>query len=177
MKQLVEDTEALILRILENAANLRLNLEEDEVIYDLTYIRHKLAQCSSYIEQLSDAQMQLTRISLEVTKTAAGHHGLLDLEGKKFKASPEYAAQPVAAKGHWLDNQLTSLRSEAERWSGLRRVVSEVKEAVGERTQTMKRLDSDLRLHSKLYEAKVLVGAMSPHATANRRTEDEINIT
>ena len=58
--------------------------------------------------------------------------------------------------------QLGELPLDAERWMQLKRAVSEVREAVGERAAMIRRLDSDLRLHARLYEVKVAGGALPP---------------
>lgn len=60
--------------------------------------------------------------------------------------------RPRDRKTAWLEQELQGLREEAEQWKLFKGVVSEVRKAVEERSQTMKRLDSSLRLHAKLIE-------------------------
>lgn len=145
--------------ILEQATNLNLGLSEDDSAYDLTFITKKLAVCSSHLEKLSDMQMELTKIMLQVTPPTFAAASLLKLKEGDFKSSDEYEEIARSKKRAWLREQLGKLTENAERWMQLRRAVSEVREAVGERSQTIKRLDSDLRLHARLYEARVAAGA------------------
>jgi hypothetical protein len=154
-----EEIEAEVEHLLDQAIAHQLGMSEHDTDYKLTYISEKLAKVSHMIEALSDIQMKLARISLKVTKQTGNAKSLLALKERQAKDSPEYRAQTREHKSVWLANQLISEQDTAVKWAGLHRVVSEVKEAVAERAQTMKRLDSDIRLHAKLYETKVAAGA------------------
>lgn len=147
--------------LMDDAMALSLGLSEDDSVYDLTFISKKLAICATYQERLSDIMMKLTMRSIEVHRVSSGQRRLLEMKERELKEGVEYAALAREEKGPWLGKNLQERRDEAERWNTLKRVVLEVKEAVSERAQMMKRLDSDLRLHSKLYEAKVAAGATS----------------
>lgn len=147
-----EILEERILGLLDTATGMQLGLSEEDSDYTLDFLKKKLAMCSYYTERLSDIMMELTKISLEATRISSSKNNLLSLKHNELKASSTYSEQPRDKKTSWLESQLGTYRGEAERWNMLRRVVSEVKDAVGERGQTMKRLDSDLRLHSKLLE-------------------------
>jgi len=57
----------------------------------------------------------------------------------------------------------------------LRKTIKEVKEAVANQVQTMRRLDSDIRLHHKLLEAKVAAGADGIMGYKSDK-KDEINL-
>jgi len=111
-----------------------------------------VAKCSTYQERISDVMMKLTKVSIEVQKVAHGKKLELLFKTNELKDSKEYKELPRNDKTAWLQVQLSKTQDEAESWNSLKRVVSEVKEAVGERAQTLKRLDSDLRLHTKLLE-------------------------
>jgi hypothetical protein len=164
-----------LLKLLEDATSMEVRMSLNESAYDLNFISEKLALVSTYQERLSDIQMKLTRISLDVIQVARAHKALLALKEKEFKASDEYAETPVHQKGFWLANQLTAHQQSSEEWQSLVFVVSEVKEAVNERAGTMKRLDSDIRLHARLYEQRVAAGATSP-ATYTGKQVGEIDI-
>jgi len=173
-----EDLENEVLQLLDDGMNMRLGLSTDDSDYSLHFIRQKVALCSTYQERLSDIMMKLSRISLETTRVASGRHRLLEMKRSELKGSTTYAEQPRDQKTPWLEGKLQELREEAERWSSLKRVVSEVKEAIVERAQTMKRLDSDLRLHTRLIEVQGPEGqgATSPKAyTGTSSTEVDID--
>jgi len=56
---------------------------------------------------------------------------------------------------------LTVLRVESKEWDVAKKTLREIKEAVANQVQTVRRLDSDIRLQHKLLEAKVSAGADS----------------
>jgi len=149
------------MEILDKAASMELNLSEDDSRYDLAFLSEKLAKVSVYQERLSDLQMDLTRMVIFVKSTAKRAESALRAYTTELKLSEPYKDEPRITKTPWLDQQLSERRAEVEKWTDLSFVVSEVKEAVNERQGTMKRLDSDLRLHSRLFETKVASGAIA----------------
>jgi len=155
-----------VMVLLDDAMEMTVGLSEDESVYNLMFIREKVAKCASYQEKISDVMMKLTRVSIEVQRIAAGKK--LSLLNKKntLKGSDEYKDLDRNDKTAWFQEQLIEEQDSAEEWNTLKRVVSEVKEAVSERAQTLKRIDSDLRLHTKLLEMSNEEGrgASSPHS-------------
>lgn len=141
---------------------MKLDLSEDESVYNLTYIANKVAKCARYQERLSDMVMELTKIQIPLTQLLADAHASLRRKTEELKSSEEYENQARSDKTNWLSNQLEADRDTEIKWSALKTAVSQVKEAVVDRASTMKRLDSDLRLQSKLYEQKVAAGAAPP---------------
>jgi len=154
----IKNLEERVMFLLEDATNMTLGLSADDSEYNLTFIREKVAKCSTYQERISDVMMKLTKVSIEVQKVSHGKKLELLFKTNELKDSKEYKEAPRNEKAAWLQTQ--------ESWNTLKRVVSEVKEAVGERAQTLKRLDSDLRLHTKLLEMtnEEGRGASSPDA-------------
>lgn len=150
------------LEALFEQAETHVGLSEDDSVYDLHYISGKLALLSSHLETLSDIQFSLTKISLEVRRKVGALKSLLTVRERELKGGLEYIETPRDQKSVWLGNQLQELRELFEGWQFTERMVSEIREAVDDRSGILKRLDSDLRLHSKLYEAKVTHGAHSP---------------
>lgn len=142
--------------------SMQVGLTDDDSDYDLVYISDKLKKVSVYQERLSDIQMMLTRMSLEIIKMARATQGVLNIRERELKATEDYRDTPLNEKALWMANHLGEVGKEAENWRLLSKMVSEVKDAVAERAGTMKRLDSDIRLHTKIYEAKVVAGATSP---------------
>jgi len=147
-----------VMAALDTALGMKLDLKEDPD-YDLRYITEKLAKVSSFQERLSDIQIRMTQFSLVVTTKSSNTTALLKTKEAILKASPEYGQKKVPLRSSWIRERTEGLRQEASTWQDLRRMVSEVKDAIGERASTFRRLDSDLRLHTKLYEARVASGA------------------
>jgi len=172
LTEIPEGIEERLLSLLDDAEKLKLGLSDDQADYDLIYISGKLAKCSALLETSSDIMMQVSRVSLPVIKTAGSLNIRFAVEEKRLKASLEYRGTELTEKGAWLADQLADLREAVLEWNALKAVVSEIKSAIGERAQTLKRLDSDLRLHSKLYETKVAAGATSPHAFTGADIEE-----
>lgn len=154
--------EEKVMALLEDAANMNLNLSDDDSDYGIAYIAKKLALCGTYMERLSDIEMKLVKIKLAVSKQLASMRVLLRIQEDERKASAEYVEVAREARSHWLQTSLQELRQANEDWTYLNRVVCDVREAVVRRIQDVKRLDSDIRLHQKLLEAKVAAGATSP---------------
>jgi len=175
----IEFVETDILTLLDHALETNLNMVEDEDAYDIPYISKKLAQVGVFQERLSDIMMKLTKYSIEITRQSSNSKSLLDLAEQTYRDSDTYKHLPRDEKTNWLQSQLNKDRELNERWAVLKRIVSEVKDAVTERAQTMKRLDSDLRLHSKLYESKghtKATGGSSPTAyTGNAQGDMSID--
>lgn len=152
-------TDELVRGFLDEAISLKLNLSGDEEVYDLQYIGDRLAQCSMCMEKLSEIQLGLTRISLEVIKKSSAAEAYVRRLEERLRGSLEYDELPRDKKAAWLQDKLNVARDNSGSFSYLRRVVSEVRGAVADKIQMFRRLDSDVRLHQKLLEAKVAVGA------------------
>jgi len=177
----MSDIQALgeeVMSLLDDAMKMVVGLSEDDSQYNLMFIREKVAKCATYQEKISDVMMKLTRVSIEVQRVAAGKKlGLLQKKNT-LKGSEEYKAQLREDKAAWYQEQIGADEEAAEEWNTLKRVVSEVKEAVSERAQTLKRIDSDLRLHTKLLEMSNEEGrgASSPHSyTGSNSPEMDID--
>jgi len=154
-----EETRNKAFEILDSAASMVLKLSEDDSEYDLKFLSEKLAKVSVFQERLSDLLLTLSRMTIAVRQTKSAAESALRVFTTEVRLSEEYADQPRAIKTPWLEQKLLERRAELDKWIDLSFVVSEVKDAVNERQSTMKRLDSDLRLHSRLFEAKVASGA------------------
>ncbi|HEC65656.1 MAG TPA: hypothetical protein ENI23_10190 [bacterium] len=155
-----------VMGLLDDATEMTIGLSETDSDYNLMFIREKVTKCATYQERISDVMMKLTRVSIEVQKVAHGKKLEFIFKTNSLKDSEEYKNLPRDEKTVWLRLRLMEAQDETESWNTLRRVVSEVKEAIGERAQTLKRLDSDLRLHTKLLEMAKEEGrgATSPDA-------------
>lgn len=149
-----------------------LNLSEDDSLYDLNFIAEKLARCSTYMERLSGIEMKLTKISIVVLTQYSVNKNEFKRREQEIRTSDEYREMDRGEKAAWLSNRLAEVGKLSNRWSLTQQVVSEIKGAVSGKVSMMKRLDSDLRLHSKIYEAKVAAGAAGPSFAAGTAAMD-----
>lgn len=172
MREARKKVEAKAEALHEAAMDLTLGMSDQDSMYDLTYIRTKLAQATSHIEKLSDILMELTKISLNVTNMVGQGKALLRVRETELKETEEFKELSRHEKTAWLTSQLQDEREENEAWMLLYRMVSTVKDSVSDRAQTMKRLDSDIRLHAKLYEQGVASGATSPTSYKGSNTTE-----
>lgn len=170
-----DEVEAQLLSYLDDAATLQVGMAEDDSQYTLNFISEKLALASLYQERLGDLGMKIARLSIEVRRASGAAQSLLKLKHRQFKGSVDYQDLPRDEKSLWLEDQLSDYQEDHEGWKLLQSMVSEVKEAVADQANVVKRIDSDLRLHSKLYEQKVAAGATSPDSYTGNNT-DEIEI-
>lgn len=168
------EVEGILMRLLEDTMSTNLGLSSNDADYHLEYIAQKVSLNCANMERLSDISLKLTQLGIEITRMAVGKKALAAMKRKEFKASPEYAAADRNAKADWLENQLAVIQEEERTWITLQHVVSQIKEAVAERSGTFKRLDSDLRLHAKLLEARIAAGATGwgAYTGANRSSTD-----
>ena len=58
---------------LDKVIGMTMNLTEDDSEYGLEYIGQKLTKVAAYLEQLGDVSIQLSKISLEVTRQLSEH--------------------------------------------------------------------------------------------------------
>ncbi|HEC60638.1 MAG TPA: hypothetical protein ENI27_00095 [bacterium] len=170
----IEELNEQVMGLLDDAQAMKIGLTTDESKYNLYFIREKVTRCATYQERISDVMMKLTRVSIEVQRIAMGKKLELMFKTNELKSGDEYKDLSRDEKTSWLQSNLRGAQEETESWISLKRVVSEVKEAIGERANTLKRLDSDLRLHTKLLEmmGEEGRGATSPTAFTGSNSEE-----
>jgi hypothetical protein len=166
------EIEVVCLAELDNAMKMALSLSDDDAVYDLNYISEKLAQVGVYHERLSDIQMTLTKISLRVIKNHFAASARCRVRDREVRALEEYADLPTNEKGMFIEVKTKVARDEAEGWANLNRIVREIKDAVSERVAVMRRLDSDLRLHAKIFEQRSHAGATSAASYKGNSTKE-----
>jgi len=159
-QDLLEKTDDRLREILDEAMEFHLDLSEDEAIYDIPYIAKKLAQLSTYQEKLRGMTMELTHLAIRVHRRYFSEKSLFELTERKYKYSPEYRNLPRDEKKGWLYEQTVEQEGTTEEWRVLKMVLEEVRQAVTNQIGTLNRLNSDLRLHAKLYDIKVALGAV-----------------
>jgi len=143
------------------AVAMNLALPPEASAYDLEFINEKLAKVGSYMSTLSNMLARHSVINLEVAEVEVNLKNLPREKERELKASPDYDSLPLNQKANWIDRELKSVREENAFWFTLSRTVSEVRRTVLGRMDDMKRLESTIRLQSKILEARVASGATS----------------
>ena len=152
----IVDVQKYLYGLILKALDLEVRLEEDEAVYDLHYIARKLAQVSSYSEQLSDLCLQLTRYNLQVIQCTKSARLLIKTWQARLANSDAYHQVPSGGKTAWMTMQLEPYNRLLGAWEVVEKSVHEVKTALADRAQMLKRLDSDLRLHQRIVEARTV---------------------
>lgn len=154
----------------------RLDLSDDESDYDLIYIGQRLAKCSASMEQIGHKLMALVRWGMELRKYQAASKRKLQDTLETLKGSDDLVCIPKAERSDWLKKQSEPQQRDLEAWTELLELLETVSEAARDKMQLMKRLDSDIRLHQKLLEAKIAVGAMAPQQFGGSKVGGEIKL-
>lgn len=151
----------LLTSCLTKADLLKLDLSADDGDYDLSYISRKLASCSAFVEQLSSISFELTKYALEIAKQVHSWKGLVSLKERSFKEGDLYQDSPREKKTLLLERFMESDQKELDEWVLNQLFLKEIRLSIAERIQSLKRLDSDLRLQQKLLEVRVSSGVGS----------------
>jgi len=157
---LLEKIDGRLKEILDEAIDFHLDLSEDESEYDIPYISKKLAYLSISQEKLRGMTMELTHLAIRVHRRYFAEKSLFELQERKHKYSLDYRNLPRDEKKGWLYTQIEEQEATTEEWRILKMVLEEVRMAVTNQIGTLNRLNSDLRLHAKLYDTKVALGAV-----------------
>lgn len=156
-----EQIEAEALSLMEAAGRLTIQLSENEEDYDLRYLATQLAKCSSYGERLAAMLARLTQMKIVVLREVDRATNALEIREAEVQLDPKTDdVKPMAKRDAHIRLRTLGPREEKRIWKGLDAVLREVREDVSRRAELIRRLDSDLRLHQKLIEAKITAGAM-----------------
>lgn len=137
---------------LDEASKIKITISGEGAAYQRQYIADTVAKVSSALERLNDLSMQLTKIALQTRRIQMHYNTQLKKVKAETLASADYAALPVMQREQHLLKAVTEATKSYEAWDYLLQYVTEVKTAIAERSAMIRRLDSDLRLHSKLLE-------------------------
>lgn len=155
-----EECQDSCMALLDELEKYTVGLSPDDSVYTLNYIAEKLALVGAFQEQIGEQSIKLSRLQI-FSKTSLEHaRGKFRTKERLMKGSAEYIEEPRESKTNWLERQLLKEREELELWSSVFIVVSEVKEAIADRQNTLRRIDSDLRLHTSLLEQRVRQGSL-----------------
>lgn len=171
----MESAETVLLKILEDATSLRIGLDEEDSEFDLEFITTKLRKIAIYHERISDLGMQVSKISIEVRNGLTAAVNIARHKEAEYRANG-YLAEPRDDRRNWLEDKLAPFETDKNLWKGLVAVVSEVKVAVESKAGTLKRLDSDLRLHVKIIEQAGTAGITNPNSWNKAGRIEEMDI-
>lgn len=155
-----EAVEAQAVEILERASELVLGLSVDESDYDLDYLTERLAKCSSYQERLVEMATRLTLLEIPVLRVISSEEVEVDAYAAELMESETYRGLAASERARWVKGKIAGRRRAYSAWKSTKQALYEVKKAVSRRVETMRRLDSDLRLHAGILEAKLGHGAV-----------------
>lgn len=164
------------LGLLDQAMSMEVGLDNGEADYDLNFIASKLKAVTIFMERLSDIQIMLTKYTIVVRQQASNCETIHKIAKEQLHVKPEFRNIPAVDRVVLEREQLGETLTTWERWRDVAATLTLVNNAVSDRAGTIKRLDSDLRLHSKLYEQRVAQGATSPHSFKGASIE-EIDVT
>lgn len=162
---------------LDAALLQRIGLSEEESVYDIPYIKEKLAKISNISEALSDSQMMATKIHLSVVVQQGEARSRLRLAEEDRRDSGMYKELSREEKTPWISKELAVYRDNEESWSLTLAFSTEVRKQLTDRIQMLRRLDSDLRLHQNLLDVGHRGGVMgSPLPSGNISVGSTINL-
>jgi hypothetical protein len=148
-----------LMDLMRQIATFRIEISSEVEHYDLLYIAERSARCASEMESLSNINCEIAIIGAESTVRMHELQTLRRLTEMEKKGSQEYQDLARDEKTLWLNNQLSALDEKIADLKLLSSLVSQTSALLAERSGTVKRLDSTLRLQAKLHEAKTNQGA------------------
>ena len=154
-----EQVEASALEIMAAAGELTIGLSESEEDYDLPYLAAQLAKCSSYGERLADMLAYLTKAKIQVLRELDRATNALEIAAAEDEIN-YMDFKPASVRAAHIRLAIREQVDDKRGWKSADTVLREVREDVSRRAEMVRRLDSDLRLHQKIIEAKITAGAM-----------------
>jgi len=115
--------------------------------------------------------MKLIHVTINAEAMVAQEQQHYHLRDAEIKLTPEYQQLKRSERGPWLVRQLAQHRAELESWKGLCQLTNQVRQAVSIKAQAFNRLESQLRVHAKLFEAGIHAGATSPTSYTGDRID------
>lgn len=154
-----DEVTAEAVALMEKSATLVLGLSEQEADYDLSYLQGKLAKCSAFQERLAEMVTRITQLQVPVLQMRDAAEAQVEAaEAEVIDAGLKDV--PASLRVRYVKGKTAEPRSVFQQWSTTAEVLRAAKRAIEQRADTMKRLDSDIRLHERILEAKIGVGAM-----------------
>jgi len=150
--------ETRLLELLEEAASFVVDLPLQEEAYDTSLIVTKLAACAVYMEKLSGYQLEVSIALMSIGKLVRNSKAKLRKQEMDTKDSQAYKQQDRSEKTVYLEKTVEPFRDELEQHETMRLLLAEAKEGLTEKMNSLRRIDSSLRLQSKLLEEKISLG-------------------
>lgn len=155
----LEKNLAALTNILYGVLKMEVGVSGEAEDYTLDYIAQKLARTTQFMERLSYISTSLAQQGIRVVEGVKGAKALLKLKTSEFMECGSYRDHKNKGQGKiWLEAQLAPFHVEASRWETLEKAINQVTNAVAEKTQTLRRIDSALRLQEKILEHKKTSG-------------------
>jgi len=102
--------------------------------------------------------------------------GLLKVRLGLMKGSDSYDSLSRSEKSSWLQEHIEEEENEVNDWALARMVVLEVKDAIGDRIQMFRRLDSDIRLHERMLTAQSESERLAPSEFSPTSDSEEVRL-
>lgn len=162
-----EEIQGMALELMESGDALVLQLTGKDSDFTLDFLQEKLVRCSAFQERLAEIISHLTRYAIPVLQVCDGTELQVQVRELELTEEPAYKALKNATdRNRWLKGTLAKdpVYIEHRAWRLTRSILTEAKQVVSRRAETMKRLDADIRLHEKILEAKVGLGLLPRRA-------------
>jgi uncharacterized protein YihD (DUF1040 family) len=150
----VHDIGVYLNDLVDTLSQMEVNLSDDDAEYSYIYIAQKLAQVSAFTEKLADLSLQLSRLDLAVIKAASNAKIRYNTKLVELTDSVDHSKLPRYARKSWLAARLSKAQQAVEVWESMKKSIRIVKGVLEVKANTLKQLDSDLRLQQKLTQQK-----------------------
>lgn len=170
-KKALDNNVAKLEATLDRVMTMEVCISEMDVDYTLEYIAEKLALVTAYCERLSSHSTLLSRHSIPIIRASKSAKALIRIKNAQFMNSTEYRSKLRGRQKPWLEAQLIPYYQASNNWDVLEKSVAIVQDAIAEKMSTFRKIDSALRLHTKIFEDKHGIGYGVP--AANLRGDND----
>ncbi len=159
MNQAPEELATKALRLMEDAGMLTLRMSDVQEDYTYDYLAAILRKCSIYAEDLGDKLAELAKLKMKLvlcTQGAQNASARRRLELEK-EALEDTTIKNAAARDNYVRRKLADDPSAQlyQDWQTVNHILTEAKAEVTRRASIIQKLDSDVRLHQRIIEAKM----------------------
>lgn len=139
-------------QILARATAVQLKFSENDAEYTLEYIASALGRTVKATEDLSDMLMDLTRVELQVIEEADRLQHVYELKEAAERDTDAYMNYDRGRRTAWLKLKIQSYEQTANDWAALVKAFTLIKRQVVSRAATVKRIESAVRLHARIFD-------------------------
>lgn len=137
---------------LDRVLEMEVGISDNSEDYTLEYIAAKLALVTAYSEKLSTYSTLLASHSLAVINGARSAKSYVKIRTAQIMLSPEYQAKSGSRQKAWLEVKIAPLTISATNWEIFEKSLNVVQDAIAEKMTTFRKIDSSLRLQTRIYE-------------------------